>query len=136
MSYAQTIDSTPKPRSTGTVQNVALWVLQIAAAAMFFMAGFSKLAGSPDMVGLFDAVGIGQWFRYVTGVMEVGGAILLLVPALAGLGALILAPVMLGAIFTHLFIVGGSPLMPIVLLFVVAAVAYGRRDRIRRLLGR
>jgi uncharacterized membrane protein len=32
------------------------------------------------MVGLFDAIGIGQWFRYLTGGLEVLGAVALLVP--------------------------------------------------------
>jgi len=37
---------------------------------MFLMAGGSKLAGVPAMVSLFDQVGVGQWFRYVTGIMS------------------------------------------------------------------
>ena len=45
------------------------------------MVGFFKLSGDPRMVGLFDAIGVGQWFRYVTGSLEVLGAILLLIHA-------------------------------------------------------
>ena len=116
--------------------NVALWALQVAAAAMFAMAGFAKLSGAPEMVGMFDAIGAGQWFRYLTGALEVGGAVLLLLPALAGVGGFLLAGVMAGAILTHLFIVGGSPAVPTVLLAVLLAIAYGRRDRTLRLLGR
>jgi putative oxidoreductase len=43
------------------------------------------------------------------------------------LAALMLAGVMVGAVVTHVFIVGGSPLMAIVLLVVTALVAWGRR---------
>lgn len=129
-------NDTPAVRPTGTALNLALWVLQVAAAAMLGMAGFAKLTGAPEMIGLFDAVGVGQWFRYVTGALEVLGAALLLVPALAGVGALVLAPVMLGAVLTHLFVIGGSPVIPLVLLAVVAFVAFARRDRTLRLLGR
>jgi uncharacterized membrane protein YphA (DoxX/SURF4 family) len=111
-------------------------VLQVAAAAMLGMAGFAKLSGAPEMIALFDAVGVGQWFRYVTGTLEVLGAALLLVPALAGVGALVLAPVMLGAVLTHLFVIGGSPVIPLVLLAVVGFVAFARRDSTLRLLGR
>lgn len=127
---------TPAVRTTGKAGNVALWVLQVAAAAMLGMAGFGKLTGTPDMIALFDAVGIGQWFRYVTGALEVGGAVLLLVPALAGVGALLLAGVMLGAVLTHLFIIGGSPVVPLVLMIVTGYIAFARRDRTLRLLGR
>jgi putative oxidoreductase len=116
-------------RSTGKVINVVMWVLQIAAAGMFLMVGFLKLSGNPQLVGLFEAIGLGQWFRYLTGSLEVGGAIMLLIPRLSGLGALMLAGVMIGAVITHLFIVGGSPLMAIILLVVTGVVAWGRRQR-------
>lgn len=96
---------------------------------MFLMAGGNKLAGNEQMVGMFEAIGIGQWFRYLTGGIEVAAAILLLIPRFSGLGALLLIPTMIGAILTHLFIVGGSPAVPIVLLVVMTVIAYGRRDR-------
>jgi hypothetical protein len=122
--------------STGKIMNVVLWVLQIAAAGMFLMAGFSKLSGDPQMVGLFEAIGLGQWFRYLTGTLEVAGAILLLIPRTSGLGALMLAGVMVGAVVTHVCIVGGSPLMAIILLFVTGLVAWGRRQRTMNLLAK
>ena len=75
---------------------VALWLTQIALAAMFVFAGGLKLTGAPEMVGLFDSIGIGQWFRYVTGSIEVVSA--LLVPAWAAFGALLLIPTMAGAV--------------------------------------
>jgi uncharacterized membrane protein YphA (DoxX/SURF4 family) len=92
------------------------WTLQALAGAMFLFAGTSKLAGVPMMVQMFDVIGVGQWFRYVTGTIEVVGAVLLFVPSLARFGALALAATMVGAIITHLFIVGGNPAVPIVLL--------------------
>jgi uncharacterized membrane protein YphA (DoxX/SURF4 family) len=115
--------------STGKIINIGLWILQIGAAGMFLMVGFLKLSGDPQMVALFEAIGLGQWFRYVTGSLEVLGAILLLVPRLSGLGALLLVGVMLGAVPTHLFIVGGNPLPAMILLIVTGVVAWGRRER-------
>ena len=120
--------------STGKITNVGLWILQIGAAGMFLMVGFFKLSGDPRMVELFDAIGVGQWFRYVTGSLEVLGAILLLTPRLSGLGALLLVGVMLGAVATHLFLVGGSPLGAIILLIVTGVIAWGRRKRTMNLL--
>ena len=120
--------------STGKIMNVVLWVLQIGAAGMFLMVGFLKLSGNAQLVGLFEAIGIGQWFRYLTGALEVGGAFLLLIPRTSGLGALLLAGVMAGAVVTHLFIVGGSPLMAIILLVVTGVIAWGRRQRTMNLL--
>ena len=121
--------------STGKIMNIGLWVLQIGAAGMFLMAGFSKLSGDPRMVGLFDSIGFGQWFRYLTGSLEVLAVVLLLIPRLSGLGALFLEGVMLGAVATHLFVVGGSPLAAIVLLIVTGAIAWGRRKETLNILG-
>jgi putative oxidoreductase len=109
---------------------IALWVVQIALAAMFLLAGGSKLFGASAMVALFDAIGIGQWFRYVTGLVEVGSALALLMPAFAVFGALTLVPTMIGAVATQLFIVGGSPVPPAVLLLGAAVVVIARRHEL------
>jgi len=126
---AKALTEDTRSGSTGKIMNVLLWIFQIAAAGMFLMAGFSKLVGNEQMVGMFEAIGVGQWFRYLTGALEVAGAILLLIPRTSGLGALMLAGVMAGAVMTHLFIIGGSPLMAIILLVVMGVVAWGRRQR-------
>jgi putative oxidoreductase len=109
-----------------------VWALQILGAAMFAFAGFSKLSGAPDMVGAFAAIGIGQWFRYLTGTIEVVSAALLLVPALAVYGAIALAVTMVGAIVTHVAIIGGSPVAAIVLLIATSAIVWMRRAELQR----
>jgi putative oxidoreductase len=131
----QAITEATQYGTTTKVWNVVLWILQISAAGMFLMAGSLKLLGSEQLVGLFEAIGIGQWFRYLTGALEVGGAILLLIPRTSGLGALLLAGVMACAVMTHVFIVGGSPLGALILLVVTTVVAWGRRQRTKNLLG-
>lgn len=108
-------------------KNIALWVLQIAVAAMFVAVAVPKLAGAPMIVQEFDALGFGQWFRYFTAVLEIGGAILLIVPALANIGALVLAIVMVGAIVAHTLVLGGSALPAIVLLAATLTIAWQRR---------
>ena len=125
---ASLVQTSPVRRSrTGLI---ALWVLQIALAGMFLLAGTPKLMGDPAMVGLFDAIGIGQWFRYVTGLIEVGAALTLLVPSVAMFGALALVATMVGAIAVHLFIVGGSPTLPAILLLGSAGVVWARRHQL------
>ena len=83
------------------------------------------------MVSLFDAIGLGQWFRYVTGVIEVTSGIALLVPSAAIFGALRLIPTMLGTIVTNVFVVPASPVMPLLLLLGTAAVTWARRHQLR-----
>ena len=89
------------PSTTSRARTVALWAAQIVVAGMFLFSGGLKLAGVAVMVGLFDAIGIGQWFRYLTGSIEVVAALLLLSPRLALFGALLAIPTMLGAVVTH-----------------------------------
>ena len=115
---------------------IALWGVQVVLAGMFLLAGGSKLAGAAAMVALFDAVGVGQWFRYVTGGIEVVSAVALLVPSLAPFGAAALVATMIGAIATHLFIIGGSPSVPALLLLGSLVIVWARRDQLSRALSR
>ena len=105
---------------------VVLWTLQIVSAALFLFSGTLKLSGAPMMVQMFGAIGLGQWFRYFTGGLEVISAVLLLVPSLARFGALALAVTMVGAILTHLFIIGGNPAVPVALLAATTTIAWVR----------
>jgi putative oxidoreductase len=114
-------------RTPGKAVTIVAWTLQILCAAMFVFAGGSKLVGVPAMVQTFETIGFGQWFRYVTGGIEVISAALLVVPSLAFFGALALVATMVGAVITHLFIVGGSPAPAIVLLAATATIAWLRR---------
>jgi len=119
----------------GRASLIALWLTQVALAVMFLMAGGSKLAGVPPMVSLFDAIGLGQWFRYLTGVIEVTSGIALRVPSAAVFGAMLLIATMLGAAAANLFL-GQSPAAPRVLLLVAAAVAWTRRNQLQGLFSR
>jgi putative oxidoreductase len=134
-STAMTATQTPAlPR--GRVALVALWLTQIALAGLFLFSGGLKLTGAPELVALFDAIGIGQWFRYVTGSIEVVSAVALLLPSWAAIGALLLIPTMVGAVITHLFIVGGSAVPATVLLTGSLAIAWARRDQLASVLSK
>ncbi|MBM2576381.1 DoxX family protein [Jannaschia sp. Os4] len=115
--------------ATSKWQNLTLWAFQVLAALAFLAAGGSKLIGAESMVALFDQIGMGQWFRYLTGLLEVGGAILLLIPATAWIGGALLATVMVGAIYTHVALIGGSFVPALVLLLVTGTVWWARRPR-------
>jgi putative oxidoreductase len=103
-----------------------VWTLQIIAAAMFLFAGALKLAGAAPMVQLFASIGIGQWFRYVTGIIEIVGALLLLTSRFAPVGAVALALTMAAAVATHLLVIGGSPIAPAILFLLTSTIAWMR----------
>jgi putative oxidoreductase len=109
---------------------VALWTVRALLALAFVAAGSAKLYGVPTLVEEFRHIGLGQWFRNVTGGLEIIGAMLLLLPRKAALGALLLIGIMIGAVITHLFVIGGSAVPAIVLLALNAIVAYAERGQI------
>jgi putative oxidoreductase len=115
--------------------NVILWILQILTALAFLMAGLVKFSGNPMMVEAFAKIGVGQWFRYVTGAIEVSSAIMLLIPKLIPVGALLLICTMVGAIIALLTVLGGSPVAAIVLLLLSMVILWGRRERLAALTG-
>ncbi|MFF0290999.1 DoxX family protein [Streptomyces sp. NPDC005262] len=123
-------------RVGGKARNIVLWVLQVILASVFVMVGASKLAGAQDMVKIFQDVGAGQWLRYVTGSLELAGAVLLLVPRLSVLGGLILTGVMTGAFLTCLFVIDESPVPAAVLLVLAAVVTWNRRELTLGIVGR
>ena len=54
--------------------------IKVLLSLAFLGAGLSKLAGVEMMVETFGVIGLGQWFRYLTGLIEVGSVVLLWVP--------------------------------------------------------
>lgn len=104
-----------------------VWAVRLLLVLAFGAAGLAKLAGVPMMVQVFDAIGFGQWFRYLTGAIEVAGALLLLVTATGFFAALLLTATMVGGTATHLFLIGGNPLPALLLGLLSAFVAWRLR---------
>ena len=102
-------------------------VARVLLTVAFVMAGGAKLAGAEMMVATFDAIGVGQWFRYVTGIIEVGGGIMLWIGSLRVLGALLLGATMVGAIIAHVMILGPSAVPAAILGMLTVVVIYFER---------
>lgn len=111
--------------------NILAWILAVFLAVVFLSAGGVKLIGSPAMIQEFEHIGIGQWFRYFTGVWEVVGAIGILIPKFRFWAALELAAVMIGATFTNIAILHVPPLarLTALLLALALVLAWLRRPR-------
>lgn len=100
---------------------VSVWALQIVVGLAFIAAGIAKLGGAPSMTIIFDHIGIGQWFRFITGAIEITGGVLLMWPGRSLFGALLLTMTMIGALFTHFVLIGGA-WQPAACLFVLSAL--------------
>jgi uncharacterized membrane protein YphA (DoxX/SURF4 family) len=111
----------------GKGRAITLWILSGLVALAFLAAAGAKLAGAAAMVEAFDKVGLGQWFRYLTALLEVAGAIGLLIFRYAFYAAVLLSVVMVGAIIAHVTVLGGSPAPAVVLLILSGTIAYLRK---------
>jgi uncharacterized membrane protein YphA (DoxX/SURF4 family) len=117
-------------------RTIAIWALRAALAALFLFAAVMKLTGQSMMVQEFDAVGLGQWFRYFTGALEFVGGIAILIPSLSVLGALLVLLVDIGAFFAQAFVLHMDVVHTIVIAIAIGALLYLQRAQFRKLLGR
>ena len=115
---------------SSNVHKYGLLTIKALLTFAFVTAGGAKLLGAEMMVQTFEAVGVGQWFRYVTGIIEIGGAALLWVRGREVFGAGLLLCTMIGAVLSHLFILGPSAVPALVLGVLAAAVVFTHRDQI------
>jgi len=98
-------------------------------ALVFAVFGLEKLAGT-QWNALFDALGFGRGFQYLTGVFQLGGAALLLIPRAARLGGALIASTMVGAMVANLFLLNtgiAGAVVPAMLLALVIGAAYKGR---------
>lgn len=128
-----TVHGPPTPTARARVLTVTLWVFQLVTAAAFLLAAVAKLAGVAQVVATFDAIGLGDWFRYLIAVLEIAGAAALLIPRLAGPAALAFVGLMVGALVTHLAVIGSGTGTVVPLLLLSAVIAWGRRRSTREL---
>ena len=103
--------------------NILAWILAVVLAIVFVFAGGAKLLGARAMVQEFAQIGIGQWFRYFTGILEVSGAIGVLIPKYRFGAALQIAVVMLGATAANIWVLHLPPLARLTAFLLAAALA-------------
>lgn len=103
---------------------------------VFVAAGGATLLGVAMMVETFEAIGWGQWFRYVTAFVEIGSAALLWVPGMQAIGAGLLCITMIcGALF-HVFVAGPSAVPALVLAALCAIVVVLNRAQLNAIISR
>lgn len=113
-----------------------LWlVVKITAAAILLQTLFFKFSAAPESVYIFSSVGIEPWGRIGTGILELITATLILIPRTSWIGALLSLGLMLGAIATHLFIIGidvlndGGKLFALAIITLACSVAIILHER-------
>lgn len=103
---------------------IYLWFLRLLAAAILLQTLFFKFTGSTESVYIFSTLGIEPAGRIGSGIAELLAAVLLLIPRFNVYGALLASGTMMGAILSHLTILGIEVMGDGGLLFVLALVVF------------
>ena len=111
------------------VGTVALWIVDILAAAAFVAIGLAKF-GSPAWAIKFERWGYPDGFYMVIGALELAGGVLLLVPRLSSYAAALLGAILIGAAATHaLHDEAARVAAPLMWLAVMTLIGVARRRR-------
>ncbi len=82
------------------------WALRIVAAVILLQTLFFKFTGAEESVYIFSTVGAEPWGRYASGAIELVAAVLMLAPGTVIYGALLSVGIAVGAILSHLTVLG------------------------------
>jgi putative oxidoreductase len=110
--------------------------LAIVLGIVMIGGGLSKLSGESHQAAMFLLHGLPHWFLVLVGTSEIVGGLLLLVPATAPIGSLVLSTIMVGALWTHAVHGEWIDLIPVAVLLLFFLLIFGRnRPRAVQLLG-
>ena len=107
------------------------WILRLAVCGVFVSVGATKFESHSMWVTIFDRIGFGDWFRYLTGALQMTGGVLFLIPRTTYAGAVLAGGTMVGAVVAHLFILGTGvfgAIIPFVLLVFLLIVTFRRAE--------
>ncbi len=109
---------------------VTTWLPRIAVAVAFISLGIDKLSGDSTWFRLFEQIGFGQWFRYLTGAIQLAGGVLVLIPRTCLAGLALLGCTMAGAVLVWVFVLNtpGNAVIPGAILGALVVVTLRERN--------
>ena len=88
------------------MKKVLFWLIRIIPAVIMLQTLAYKFSAAPESVALFTELGAEPFGRIGSGVLELIASVLLIIPNKSFYGALLGFGTMLGAILSHIFIIG------------------------------
>jgi uncharacterized membrane protein YphA (DoxX/SURF4 family) len=115
---------------------IALRALQVVLALFYGIASaLPKLIAHPSAVESFDKLGWGSAGMYTIGLLELAGAVALLIPVLQSVAAMALGALMVGAFIVQVAVFDGQyAATPLILIVPLALIAWARRGHNTELL--
>ena len=86
--------------------SIFTWILKLIAVIILLQTLYFKFSGAEESIYIFSKLGVEPFGRIGSGIVELIASILILIPRTTLIGALIGASTMMGAIFSHLLILG------------------------------
>ena len=121
---------------------IILWIVKLTAVVILLQTLYFKFTAAEESVYIFQTLGIEPIGRIGSGIVELIASILILIPRTTLLGAILGFGTMLGAIFSHIFVLGievqndGGTLfiLAVITLMSCLLLVYSQRDEIPVLL--
>jgi putative oxidoreductase len=108
--------------SFGLVQIIG-WVLSVITGLFLGKGAIDKIIGTQEMVGNFAFMKL-EKYRLLTGLGELLGVVLLLIPATSLFGAILIVSFMSAATVIHLSLMGGNKTYVPILVGIFALVGH------------
>ncbi len=111
-------------------KNILSIVLRLSVAIILLQTLFFKFTAHPDSVHIFTALGVEPWGRITLGIIELVTAVLILIPRTQVLGMLISIGIIIGAIGSHLLVLGinvsddGGKVFALAIVVFIASAIY------------
>ena len=121
---------------------IFIWIVKLLAVVILVQTLYFKFTGAEESVYIFQTLGIEPFGRIGSGIVELIASILILIPRTTLIGAILGLGTMLGAIFSHIFVLGievqhdGGTLftLAIVTLICCLILIYNQKNKIPDLL--
>jgi putative oxidoreductase len=117
---------TAEPPKVTWIDRVKTLAPPAVVGVLFVLIGYTKFDGDPKgtWYPIFEQIGLGQWLRVFTGVLQVGGGLMMCIPKTMIAGAVLVTATMLGAVVVDLLVLGQPVfIVPFFLAVVVVTVA-------------
>jgi len=119
-----------------------IWIIKLVAVIILLQTLYFKFTAAPESIFIFSTLGIEPFGRIGSGIVELIASILILIPRTTLLGAVLGFATMLGAIFSHIFVLGieiqndGGTLfvLAVITLLCCLILIYNQKDKIPNLL--
>jgi putative oxidoreductase len=100
------------------------WFCRLLSCGILLQTLFFKFSDAPESIYIFSKIGFEPIGRYVIGTIELIASVLILIPIYSWLGSFLAATIMVGAVFSHLTLLGVDVQGDQGLLFVLSLVVF------------